>query len=173
MGNEFKHHTQDKSGGLYVTLNQLVKMFYVSRFNRDNMHDPAENEDIDNSRKYRIYNLVDVKELLNVFIEFCEWAFNEKNISRLYLSPNLTLNRESLGPKLKYATGLEEMYTNMGYKNGEYYITDGKYNWVLNVKGEPYTKMKELWLKDPVFAQKKEELRPIMEEKNAKSKDSN
>ena len=167
-----RREIKQQNGSKYVTLRQLVKKFYVSRFNRDNMHDPAEGEDINNSRKYRIYNMCDVQELLETFISYCEWAVNEENISRINLSTNLILIRESVDPKLKYVTALDSMYTRKDCEKGQYYITDGRYDWTLCVKGEPLTKMKELWMKDPTFIKKKEELKPIMEErnKNAKSK---
>lgn len=175
MGNLSKREIKQQNGSKYVTLKQLVKKFYVSRFNRDNMHDPAEGEDINNSRKFRIYNLSDVRDLMEIFIDYCEWAINEENISRINLSENLILIREATEPKLRYATSLDAKYIHKNCKEGQYYITDGRYDWILYVKGEPFAKMKEMWMKDPVFLQRKEELKPIMEEKNknAKSKHSN
>ena len=167
--------TTKKNGSSYVTLNQMADMFYVSRFNRDNLHDPAEGEDINDSRKYRIYNKKDVKELLAVFAEFFQWVINEKNISKIYFSKDITMVRESTPPKIKYATGMDEVYLPGECKAGEYYITTGRYVWRFWVEGETFQKMRELWKNDSEFLRIKEELTPVMEEKNrnVKAKDSN
>lgn len=163
-----------KNGSRYVTLSQLVDMFYVSRFNRDNLHGLDEGEDIDNSRKHRVYNKSDVKELMIVFMEFFEWVVNEKNLGKIYLSDNVTLVRESTPPRIKYATKMDELCKpEGGCKAGEYYVTCGRYVWQMWLEGDAFKKMKELWMKDPEFTDIREKLIPEMEEKNknAKSKD--
>lgn len=160
-----------KNGSRYVTLSQLVDMFYVSRFNRDNLHGLDEGEDIDNSRKHRIYNKSDVKELMEIFFEFFEWAVNEKNIGKIYMTKNISFIRNSIMPRLKYATKMDEICLyGGGCKAGEYYITNGRYTWQMYVEGDMYQKMKELWEKDPEFVQKKKELIPELEEKNKNAK---
>ena len=164
-----------KNGSRFITLSQLVDMFYVSRFNRDNLHDLVEGEDIDNSRKYRIFNKADVKELMEVFCDFFEWVINAKNIGKIYITKDISLVRESTLPRLKYATGMDEVYLPNECKAGEYYITHGRYMWRLWIEGDTFQKMKELWMKDPEFLKTREELTPEMEErnKNAKSKNTN
>lgn len=164
-----------KNGSQYITLNKLVDMFYTSRFNRDNMHDVAEGEDIDNSIKHRIYNKKDVKEMLAIFAEFFEWAINSKNISKLYITKNITLYRESVPPKIKYATKMDEVFKHGEVKAGDYYITPGKYLWRLWVEGEALDEMRKLQDTDSEFIRIKEELTPEMEEKNknVRAKDSN
>lgn len=166
--------TTKKNGSIYITLNKLVDMFYVSRFNRDNLHDPAEGEDIDNSYKYRIYNKKDVKEMLAIFAEFFGWAINEKNISKLYITKDITLYRESVPPKIKYATKMDEVFKHGEVKAGDYYLTPGKYMWRLWIEGDTLDRMRELQESDSEFIRIKEELTPEMEEKNknAKSKDT-
>lgn len=156
-----------------VTMGKLVDMYFVSRFNRDNLHDPAEGEDIDNSRLHRIYNKKDIKELMSSFCEFFEWVINEKDISKIYISKNMSLIRESSPPRLKYATKFDEICTNNQCKAGEYYITNGRYNWKLWVEGETFEKMKNLWMRDPEFIRMREELVPEMEEKNKNARKDN
>lgn len=168
-----KGWTNAKNGSIYITLNQLVDMFYVSRFNRDNMHDVAEGEDIDNSRQHRVYNKSDVKELLSLFSEFFCWAINEKNISKIRVCDKLSMVRESSLPKLKYATAFDELCSPGQCKAGEYYITNGRYSWTLWFDGDTFQKMKDLWMNDPEFLAKKEELKPQMEEKNKNAKEGN
>lgn len=170
-----KGRENPKNGSKYITLIQLIDMFYVSHFNRDNMHDLAEGEDIDDSHLYRIYNKSDVKELMALFFQFFEWAINEKNIGKVYLTKDITLVRESTLPRVKYATVIDEQHLPGECKAGEYYITRGRYVWRLWIDGETFSKMKELQSRDPEFAKLREDLIPEMEEKNknAKHKDRN
>lgn len=161
------------SGARYVTLNQLVDMFYVSRFNRDNMHDLAEGENIDDSHKYRLYAKKDLKELIPLFVDFFQWVINEKNLGRIYLTDDIKLIRESTMPRLKYATGFDEQYDPTQCKAGEWYVTNGRYVWRLWIEGDTFKKMKELWMKDPEFIKKRAELRPEMEERNRNAKSRN
>lgn len=158
-----------KNGSLYVTLGHLIDMFYVSRFNRDNKHDPAKDEDIDNSYKYRIYNKSDVKELMKLFMDFFEWVINEKNIGKIYLSKNLTLLRDVTLPRIKYANAMDAKY-NPECTEGEYYITHGRYEWRLWLDNEAYDKMREIVVKDPELIKRTEELIPLLEEKNKNAK---
>ena len=150
-------------------------MFYTSRFNRDNLHDPAEGEDIDNSYKYRIYNKSDIKELMTHFLPFFEWAINAKNLSRIYLTDDITLIREATPPRIKYATTMDEKYAPGQCKAGEYYITNGRYSWKMWVEGETFERMRDLWMEDPEYTEIRDKLIPEMEEKNknAKSKHTN
>lgn len=155
-----------KNDSLRVTIPQLVDMFYRSRFNRDPLHGVATGEDIDNSTRHRIYNKKDINELMKLFAEFFEWVINAKNISKIYCTQNMHLDREPKYPMVKYATGLDERYTNNECTAGEYYITNGRYNWRLWLTGEPFEEMKKLWLNDPEFQQMKIDLIPLLEEKN-------
>lgn len=173
MPNSKVRKKNPKNGSIYISMNHLVDMFYTSRFNRDNMHDLAEGEDIDNSTKHRIYNKGDVKELMSLFGEFFEWAINAKDLGRIYLSKDTMLVRETVLPRVKYATVMDEYHLPGECKAGEYYITPGRYTWKLWVTGEPFKEMKNLWLRDPEILKRKEELIPEMEEKNAKKKSDN
>lgn len=173
MPNKPEGKTSKKNGSKYITLSKLVDMFYVSHFNRDNLHDLLDGEEYDNSRKYRLYNKVDVKELVDLFLEFFEWAINAKNISKIYLTRDITLIRESTLPRIKYATEMDVACTPDDCKVGEYYITRGKYMWRLWIEGDTFQKMKELWQKDPEFINKREELTPELEEKNKNAKSKN
>ena len=161
-----------KTGALYVTMRQLAGMFYVSRFNRDNMHDLEEGEDIDNSRKHRIYNKGELEELMVVFGEFFEWAINKKNLQKVYISKGLTLERTSVFPRIKYASGFDAKI-NPDCVAGEYYITKGKYHWDLWLDKELYQEMQQLWLNDPAYLEKRQELIPELEEKNRNAKSKN
>lgn len=154
----------------FVTVNMLVDMFYTSRFNRDNMHDLAEGEDINNSRKHRLYNKKDIKELLSHFCEFFQDALISENLGKVYVSEDLTLVRDATMPRVKYANSFDENYNPDICKAGEWYVTTGRYNWKLYVDGETFKQLRQLWRKDPVLMEKREELRPIVEEKNAKLK---
>lgn len=156
-----------------MTVNMLVDMFYTSRFNRDNKHDPAEGEDINNSRKYRLYNKKDVKELLALFCEFFQEALVEENLGKVYITDDLTLVRDATMPRPKYATTFDENYNPELCKAGEWYVTTGRYNWKLYVDGDTFKKLRQLWLKDPVLIEKREELKPVVEEKNKNAKSKN
>lgn len=155
-----------KNGSIMLSLNQLVDLFYVSRFNRDNLHSLEDGEDIDDSRKHRIYNKSSVKELMALFVDFFEWVINAKNISKVRITNDITLIRESTLPKIRRANAFEEKAIKNGSKAGEYYITHGKYIWRLWIDGETYKKMSELRINDPEFIAEIEKLTPVMEEKN-------
>lgn len=161
-----------KNGSVYITLNTLIDMFYVSRFNRDPMHDPGEGEDIDNSYKHRIYNKGDLKELMVLFMSFFEKAINDRNIGKIYLTKDITLIRESSLPRIKYANTMDEMYQ-PNCKAGEYYITQGRYVWHMWLEGETFEKMREISSNDPEFVKKRQELIPVLEEKNKNAKSKN
>ena len=167
--NRGNKRVNQKNGSLYITLSQLIDVFYTSRFNRDSLHSLVEGEDIDNSIKHRLYNKRDLKELMPLFIEFLEWVINEKNLGKIYLSKDLTLVRESTLPSLRYTTKFDEKAFKRN-KEGEYYISTGKYRWMMYVTGDTFAKMKELWLKDPQFEEIIKELTPKMEEKNKNAK---
>lgn len=173
MPNKVKGTINKKNGSMYVTRNHLVDMFYVSRFNRDNLHDLVEGEDIDNSRHYRLYNKSDVKELMSLFFSFFEWVINAKNLSKIYLTDDITLIRESTLPRVKYATMVDEQHMPDECRAGEYYITRGRYIWRLWIEGETFQKMKELYSVDPEFIKLREDLIPEMEEKNKNAKQKN
>ena len=166
MPRKAEARVNQKNGSKYFTLNRLVDRFFKSRFNRDNLHDAAEGEDVNNSKLYRLYNKQDLLDISQLFAEFFEWVLNEENISRLYISNDLTLIRESTLPRVKYATPVDEMQLPGECKAGEYYITRGRYIWRMWVEGETFEKMKELSRRDPEFIKIREELIPEMEEKN-------
>ena len=159
-----------KNGSLFLTTKQLTNMFYKSRFNRDNLHDLVPGEDIDDSYHYRIYNKTDLIELMALFCEFFEWAINAKNISKVYVTKDLTLERETVLPRVKYATPVDEQHTHGECKAGEYYVTPGRYMWKLWVDGDTFQKMKALQKKDPEILKIREQLIPEMEEKNRNAK---
>ena len=136
-----------KSGSRSITINKLVDMFYTSKFNRDNLHDPAEGEDINNSRKYRLYNKKDVKELMSLFCEFFQYALIEENLAKIYITKDITLVRDTTMPRLKYANGFDEQYNPELCKAGEWYVTNGRYNWKLWIEGDTFKALREIWMK--------------------------
>ena len=152
----------------YVTVNMLVDMFYTSRFNRDNMHDAAEGEDINNSRRHRLFNKKDIKELMSLFCEFFQEALIEENLGKIYITKDITLVRDTTAPRLKYANGFDEQYNPDLCKAGEWYVTTGRYNWKLWIDGDTFKRIKSHWMEDPMLIEKREELRPEMEERNKK-----
>ena len=160
-----------KNGSQYWTLNSLVDRFYTSRFNRDNMHDPAEGEDIDNSRMYRIYNKSSIKELLHTFFDFFEWVINEENLGRIYLSENMTLMRESKMPQIRRANIVDVLRSPDRAKEGELYVTRGKYIWTLFLSGNAFSRMRELQFRDPEFKEKYDELEIEAAERNKMEKE--
>lgn len=165
--------TNKRNGSKEWTIGQLVDRFYTSRFNRDNLFDPKPGEDIENSIKHRLYNKSDVKELMKVFAEFFIWAINAENIGKIYLSKEVVLVRESKLPRLKKANNIDAQYLGDKVEPGKYYITDGRYAWLLWLTGDTFKKMQELRALDPEFIAAKEQLLPEMEErnKNANKKD--
>lgn len=163
--------TNKKNGSQYWTLNNLVDKFYTSKFNRDNMHDPAPGEDINDSRLYRIYNKSDVKDLIHLLADYFEWAIGEENVSKLYITDNITLERETRLPTVRRANIVDELRSPERVKTGEIkagklYVTRGKYAWVMNLTGGTFQKMRELQYKDPEFIEKYEELQKSVDERN-------
>lgn len=162
--------TNKNNGSRYFTLNSLVDRFYTSRFNRDNKHGLSEGEDIDNSKIHRIYNKGDVKDLLHSFFDFFEWVINAENISKVYLTRNLLLERESKMPTVRRANIVDELRSPNRAKAGELYVTRGKYIWTLWLSGDAYEKMRELQHKDPEYMAKYAELQKSVDERNANDK---
>ena len=155
-----------KNGSEYWTINALVDRFYTSRFNRDNLHDPSPGEDIKNSRSHRLYNKSDIHDIAHLFSEFIEWVLPEENISKLYLSDNLTLVRKTRYPKIKRANSVDASRLNGKVQIGELYVTRGKYYWVVET-GSDFTQiMYDLKNKDPEVAAKYAELEKEVEERN-------
>ena len=153
------------NGAKKWTLNSLVDRFYTSRFNRDNLHDPAEGEDIDNSRLYRLYNKSDVKELMHIFFEYFEWVVSEENLCKVYLTKNMSFIRETRLPTVKRANIVDEIRSPNRAKAGELYVTRGKYLWTIYFSGEPHEKQRELQFSDPEFIAKYEELQKKVDER--------
>lgn len=155
-----------KNGSKYWTLNRLVDRFYYSRFNRDNLHDPAEGEDINNSRSHRLFNKTDIKELLHLFFDYMEWAIPEENLSRIYLTDNMMLERTSRLPTVRRANIVDEIKTKGEKKSGELYVTYGRYIWTVEMTGDLWERQREVQAKDPEFIAKREELQKSVEERN-------
>lgn len=156
-----------KNGSRYVSIKQLVDIFYTSRFNRDQYHGLAEGEDIDNSRLYRLYNKSDLLELMELLAQFFEWAIIEKNIGKIYITKDLCLIRESSKPRLKKANFIDVQRLGDKVEDGKYYITSGKYKYSLFFTDEAFERLKKLQENDIEFIQTIEELKPLLEEKNA------
>lgn len=154
------------NGSEYWTLYKMVKRFYTSRFNRDPYREPIEGEDIDNSTRYRVYGMTAVRELLEIFIQYFQWVIIEENVSKVYLSDDLVLIRESILPRVKPATQVDVFCASGEVKDGDYYVTPGKYTWKMWVQGDTFKGLKELSLKDPQMERLRKELAPIAEEKN-------
>ena len=158
---------QDKKNGSYFwTLKELIRRFYKSRFNRDNYNDPKENENIDDSIYYRLYAKSDLLEIIENFMDFLEWAIVEENISRVYLTKNIKLVRVSKMPLIRRANIIDEIKTKGRAKAGKQYVTHGRYDWVLEISGEPWYQLKKIQEKDPEFIAKREELEKVVEERN-------
>lgn len=157
-----------KDGSKSLTIKQLVARFYTSKFNRDNLHDPAPNEDINNSMKYRLYNKTDVLELMRIFIDFLEYTFVTDNISKIMLSKDLAMRRETKMPRIKRANkcDITNRKIDDGLKEGELYLTRGKYVWYLDFGGELLESLRKLRDVDPVIIDKKKELQKEIEERN-------
>lgn len=163
---ELLNKINKKDGSCYVTLHQLAVLFYRSRFNRDNLCDLEEGEDIDDSGLHRIFLKRDIEELFDKFGDFFEWAINAKNMSRIVLTPNVKLIREKKLPRLKLANMFDQVRLPGVAENGKYYITKAKYNWILELTGDAQDKMIEVKEKDPEVIAMRESLLPEMEEKN-------
>ena len=155
-----------KNGSKYWTLNRMVDRFYCSRFNRDNLHGLAEGEDIDNSRSHRLFNKADIKELLHLFFDFMEWVIPEENLSKIYLTDNMMLNRSSKLPTVRRSNIVDQIKTKGLRPIGELYVTNGRYIWTLEMTGSLWERHREVQAKDPEFIAKREELQKSVEERN-------
>ena len=156
---------------MYWSLKNLVHRFYTSRFNREPDCDLAEGEDIDNSRKFRMYNKGEVLELLELFCDFFQWVIVEENISKVYLSKDIYLIRESILPRVKRATQVDCICVGGDLNIGDYYVTHGKYTWKMWIGGDVYKRLKELASKDPQMIELRKEFDVIAEEKNSAKQD--
>lgn len=159
-----------KNGSTFWTLKELVGRFYKSRFNRDNMHDPKENENIDNSMYYRLYTKGDILEIVQNFAQFLEWVIIEENIGRIYLTDNIKIKRESKMPNIRRANIIDQIKTKGRATIGEQYVTHGRYDWVLEITGDPWYQLRQIQEKDPEFIAKREELQKVVEERNRNEK---
>ena len=162
-----------KNGSVTITGKQLAYMFYRSKFNRDNLCGTEDGEDINDSCKHRLYANNDLKEIMNLFFDFLTWALTSKNISRVNFTNGMSLIREETEPRVKYITRYEQNVIKNGRKAGEYYITNGRYEWKLWFGGQSFEDLKNLWMNDPCFIKKREELAPILEEKNKNVREKN
>lgn len=158
--------TNKENGSQYWTLNYLGHRFYYSKFNRDNLHDLKEGEDINYSRMYRLYNKTDIKELLHHLADYLEWALVEENLGKIYITDNIELVRKPVLPYVRRANQIEEIVTKGGRKAGICYLNSGKYTYQLTVAGDLEEKLADLAEKDPQFIKKKEELQSVLEERN-------
>lgn len=163
-----------KNGSKYLSVNQLIDGFYKSRYNRDNFYDLAEGEDIDNSYKHRLYNKGDVKELVALLIQYFEDAIIKQNISRVYISDDIMLIRDSILPRIKYATDVDVRCLGSDKcESGKFYITDGNYAWSMWLSGDTYKAMQALRDTDQEFIKIKKDLKPVLEEKNKNAESKN
>lgn len=162
--------SNEKDGSLYLSVKQLASLFFRSRFNRDNLNDLMKDEDIDDSSHSRIYNKKDIEELSALYAEFFEWVINAKNVSRIYITPNVVLKRTKKLPRLKLANMFDQVRLPGIATAGEYYITKAKYYWEMELTGDAQKKMIEVKEKDPEVIAAREELKPQLEEKNSQCK---
>lgn len=162
-----------KNGSKLWGINQLVDRFHKSSYNRDNSYALEPGEDINNSSRHRLYNKGDVKELLKIFAEFFQWIINEDNVSKIYITKDITLIRESKLPRIKMATCVDVQRFGDKVEDGKYYITDGKYAWSMWLTGDAFKAMQKLRDSDPEFINQKKELQPVVEEKNKHVKPKN
>ena len=148
----------------------MIDQFYTSRFNRDPAYPLLEGEDINNSKKRRIYSKKELKELAPIFMDFLVWVLLDCNVSKITFSEDLILWRESKLPSIKLANTVSMLNLKrfgMDVQPGEYFITLGKYKWHLMFRNELYDRLRQSMLFDPEFIAKREELTKIVEERNA------
>lgn len=162
-----------KNGSQYLTIGEMGDMFYRSRFNHDPLCDFEEGEDPDDSSRHRLYNKKDVKAVMKAFFDFFGWAITEKNISRVYLSSDLTLMRESRFPRIKRANNADVLRKQGSVKAGELYLTQGKYSWLLWTEGEVMENLKKLQETDPEFIAAREEKQKELDERIKNEKHGN
>ena len=148
-------------------------MFYRSKFNRDNLCGPEEGEDIDNSCRHRLYRKEDLTEIVTQFFDFLVWALTTQDIGRVSFTDNMDLFRDDTEPRVKYATKFDEKAIKNGSKAGEYYITPGRFEWKIWFKGQAFDDLKNLWLNNKAYQAKREELKPLLEEKNKIAREKN
>lgn len=162
-----------KNGSINISGKQLAYMFYRSKFNRDNLCGTEDGEDINDSCKHRLYTNEDLKEIMILFFDFLAWALTTKNLGRINITNDMSLIRMDTEPRVKYATTFDENVVKNGSKAGEYYITPGRYEWKIWFKDQAFEDLKNLWMNDPYFVKKREDLIPEMEEKNRNVREKN
>ena len=164
---------QVRGGYKHYTLKQIVRRFYYSRFNRDPYEPAVNGEDIDNSRKFRLYNKQDIEEVIKLFVDFLEWALAEDNIEDINLSTNLSLYRDVELPKIKFANEMDRRIKKNIPDGDNYYITSGRYIYRLRYTNEVKDRLHEKWLADPRYLNKVLELEPLCKQKNEEAKKQN
>ena len=153
-----------------LSLNQFIEKFYRSKFNRDDREELCEGEDINNSSKYRIFARADVVELVSMLEEYLEWFLVNENYDYIYLSSNLVLYRDLDFPRIKKANIYDvNICAQEGVKEGDFYVTHGKYNWMLLPANEIKTSLFKAVEKDVRRNIVADDLRKVAEERNKKN----
>lgn len=156
----------EQNGYKQYTFKQIIQKFCYSRFNRDPYVPTAPGEDINNSRRYRLYNKADVMELFSLFVEFLEDLLKTESVEDISISSNLTLYREVELPKIKSVSSMDRKLKPDIPEGDTYYITCGRYEYKLRYSGEVKEKLYEKWEEDPRRKKRVEELLPELEQKN-------
>ena len=151
-----------RNGSDCLTINEVINLFYRSRYNHDPLCDFEEDEDIDDSTRHRLYNKRDIADIMKLFWKFFEELITSNNISKVYLTDKIKFTREIKLPKLKPANFVDSLRKYGSVEEGETYITRGKYSWLLWMDMDLMDKLHDMLVKDPeyiaAYEQKKKEL---------------
>lgn len=165
---------EDLENGNYksYTMKQLASKFFSSRFNRDPYVPVDEDEDINNSRRYRLYNKDDIIELTRLFVEFFEELICTENIENINFSKNIVLYRDARLPLLKNVTAMDRKVSPDIPEGDEFYISRGRYTYHINYRNEVRDGLDKLWESDPRRKRRLEELIPECKKRNEEVKKS-
>lgn len=166
-----KHHPltqEDIANGDYksYTLKQLASKFYSSRFNRDPYVPVDEDEDINNSRRYRLYNKDDILELSRLFMEFFEELICSENVERVNFSKNFILFRDARLPMIKNVTAMDRAMSPNIPESDKFYISRGRYAYHVDYRNEVREGLDKLWEDDPRRKRRIDELTPECKKRN-------
>lgn len=155
------------------TLKKLLSKFYASRFNRDPYVPADKDEDINDSRRYRLYNKTDIFEIFDQFLKFFEELISTENIEDISFGKNLKLYRDVELPKLKNVTSMDRKFNSSIPEGDAFYVSRGRYVYKMKYLNEVKEGIDNMWNDDPRKKRRIEELIPRCEELNRKAKDGN
>ena len=163
---------EDLANGEYsnYTMKQIASKFYSSRFNRDPYVPVDEDEDVNNSRRYRLYNKDDIIELTRLFVEFFEDLISSENVESIHFSKNIVLLRDAKLPVLKNVTAMDRKMSPHIPKGDNFYVSRGRYVYQMDYRNEVRDGLDDLWEDDPRRKRRLEELMPECEKRNKEVK---